>query len=76
MAEFCAKINQKYRITPKKGIIGESLAGLFVTETFLLEPDNFDFYIAFDPSLWWNANYYDKNAAKYLANFPDKKIKI
>jgi predicted alpha/beta superfamily hydrolase len=23
-------------------------------ETFLLEPDLFDTYIAFDPSLWWN----------------------
>jgi predicted alpha/beta superfamily hydrolase len=27
---------------------------LFVVETFLLEPDLFDTYIAFDPSLWWN----------------------
>jgi hypothetical protein len=35
--------------------VGESLAGLFVMETFLLEPDIFDTYIAFDPSLWWNA---------------------
>jgi predicted alpha/beta superfamily hydrolase len=34
--------------------VGESLAGLFVVETFLLEPDLFDTYIAFDPSLWWN----------------------
>jgi len=25
-----------------------------VIETFLLEPDLFDTYIAFDPSLWWN----------------------
>ena len=30
------------------------LAGLFVVETFLHEPDLFDTYIAFDPSLWWN----------------------
>ncbi len=25
-------------------------------ETFFLEPDLFDTYIAFDPSLWWNNN--------------------
>ena len=34
--------------------MGESLAGLFVVETFLREPDLFDTYLAFDPSLWWN----------------------
>ncbi len=71
--ELIPEINKKYRTTNYKGIIGESLAGLFVIETFLLQPDNFNFYIAFDPSLWWNNDYLDKNAAKYLANFPDKK---
>ena len=45
-------------------------------ETFLLNPDDFDFYIAMDPSLWWNNHHLDKNAAQYLANFPDKKIRL
>ena len=39
--------------SPREGS-GESLAGLFVVETLLLEPDLFDTYIALDPSLWWN----------------------
>src|ERR671917_8922 len=43
-----------YRTTGESAIVGESLAGLFVVETFLLEPGLFDTYIAFDPSLWWN----------------------
>ena len=30
------------------------LAGLFVVETLLLEPDLFDTYLAIDPSLWWD----------------------
>ena len=47
-------INARYRTTAESGIVGESLAGLFVMETFFLEPDLFDTYIAFDPSLWWN----------------------
>ena len=47
--ELIPEINSKYRTTKEKGIIGESLAGLFVTETFLLYPQMFDFYIAFDP---------------------------
>lgn len=74
--ELIPEINRKYRTTARKGIIGESLAGLFVTETFLLEPTLFDFYIAFDPSLWWNNHNYDLNVDNYLNNLPNKKTKI
>lgn len=68
--ELFAEINKKYRTSNRKGIIGESLSGLFVTETFLLTPEMFDFYIAFDPSLWWNNQYLVKTAKKHLAKFP------
>lgn len=43
-----------YRTTNESGIIGESLAGLFVVETFLRTPGAFDRYIAVSPSLWWD----------------------
>ncbi len=46
--------------------MGESLAGLFVVETMLLEPNLFDSYIAFDPSLWWNNKSLLSNAAERL----------
>lgn len=52
--ELMPAINAHYRTTAESAIMGESLAGLFVVETFLHEPDLFDTYIAFDPSLWWN----------------------
>src|SRR5262245_58462132 len=52
--ELKTAINARYRTTAESAIVGESLAGLFVIETFFLEPDLFDTYIAFDPSLWWN----------------------
>ena len=68
--ELIPEINKKYRTTDKKSIIGESLAGLFVGETFLTEPDLFDNYIAFDPSFWWNDHYLMKNSAQYLSKFP------
>lgn len=74
--ELIPTINSNYRTTNKRGIIGESLAGLFVTETFLLTPDTFDFYIAMDPSIWWNNNSLSENASTYLAQFPKKKIKF
>jgi len=74
--ELFVEINKRYRVSDKKGIIGESLAGLFVTETFLLNPDLFDFFIAMDPSLWWGKTQLVKQAKNHLANFPDKNIKF
>ena len=53
-SELMPAINARYRTTSETAIIGESLAGLFVVETLFLEPDLFDTYIAFDPSVWWN----------------------
>lgn len=52
--ELMPAVKQRYRTTAETAIVGESLAGLFVVETLLLEPDLFDSYLAFDPSLWWN----------------------
>ena len=74
--ELFNEIDKRYRIKSTKGIIGESLAGLFVMETFIQHPKSFDFYIAFDPSLWWNDHYLVKNANNLLKNFPDKEIKL
>ena len=74
--ELILEIRKRYRITNKKGIIGESLAGLFVMETFFLEPNIFDFYIAMDPSLWWNNHFLVKMSSQYLKEFPTKEIKL
>lgn len=52
--ELMPHIEGRYRTTDERAIIGESLAGLFVVETLLLEPALFRSYIAVDPSLWWN----------------------
>lgn len=52
--ELMPQVRQRYRTTSETAIVGESLAGLFVVETLLLEPKLFDTYLAFDPSLWWN----------------------
>ncbi|MCF7750874.1 hypothetical protein KQ945_08970 [Bacillus subtilis subsp. subtilis] len=52
--ELMPQVRQRYATTGETAIIGESLAGLFVLETLVREPDLFDTYIALDPSLWWN----------------------
>lgn len=59
-------IETHYKVTDESAIVGESLAGLFVVETFLLEPDLFDTYIAFDPSLWWDNGRLVRTAGDHL----------
>src|SRR5262249_38717858 len=66
-SELMPVINSRYRTTKETAIMGESLAGLFVVETFFLEQELFDTYVAFDPSLWWNREELLKSAAGRLA---------
>jgi predicted alpha/beta superfamily hydrolase len=75
-AELMPQVKKRYRTTSETAIVGESLAGLFVVETFLLEPDLFDTYIAFDPSLWWNNHKLVDDAARQLKinPLPNKTI--
>ncbi len=69
--ELMPQVRQRYRATDESAIVGESLAGLFVVETFLLEPDLFDTYVAIDPSLWWNNQDLVNGAAKQLRSRPE-----
>lgn len=59
-------IAQSYRTSGEDGIIGESLAALFITETFLRAPDSFDHFIAISPSLWWRDMGLSLEAAQLL----------
>lgn len=64
--ELMPVVRARYRTTGETAIVGESLAGLFIVETYFLEPDLFDTYIAFDPSLWWNDHELVDSAAARL----------
>ena len=74
--ELIPTINQKFRTNDKKGIIGESVAGLFVIETLFQQADLFDYYIAFDPSLWWNNQFIVKNSKTNTNLFLTKETKL
>ncbi len=68
--ELMPRVKARYRTTDETAVVGESLAGLFVVETLLEEPDLFDTYIAFDPSLWWNDQGLVNGAAEELRRRP------
>lgn len=65
--ELIPAVEARYRTTGERAIVGESLAGLFVAETFLVEPDLFQHYVALDPSLGWNGGALVDSATARLA---------
>lgn len=64
-------IERRFRTSGEDAIIGESLAGLFVVETYLEEPQLFGAYAALSPSLWWNFEQLAVDAPEALAR-PDR----
>lgn len=70
--ELKPEIDRRYRTTSERGIIGESLAGLFIVETFLEDPDLFTHYMAFDASVWWNSGALVDSSASLIAKFDAK----
>ena len=58
------------RTDGRSALMGESLAGLFVVETFLKDPALFDTYVAISPSLWWDGNSLARAAPALLAAQP------
>ncbi|MFK7922629.1 MAG: alpha/beta hydrolase [Bacteroidia bacterium] len=68
--ELMPAINEKYRTTDYKMLVGHSFGGLFAIHTMLNHPGIFDTYLAISPSLWWD----QQNLVKAQAEaFFDKK---
>lgn len=71
--ELMPEVGRRVRGNGQTAIVGESLAGLFVVETFFLEPGLFDVSIALSPSLWWNGGALVRGAAERLRAEPRLK---
>lgn len=59
-------VDGRFRTSGETTLMGESLAGLFVVETFLKEPQMFDAYVAVSPSLWWDDGRLARQAGAHL----------
>jgi predicted alpha/beta superfamily hydrolase len=61
-------VERSYRTNGYDAVIGESLAGLFILETYADEPGLFDAYGAISPSLWWDKEALSKRVAPTLGS--------
>lgn len=69
-------IEANYRVSGEDALMGESLAGLFVAESFLKHPETADRYIAISPSLWWDFGSLGKEARARLDSYPKDERKV
>lgn len=69
-------IEGRFDVEKHRVIIGESLAGLFVVDSLLNQPDLFDDYIAISPSLWWDDRRLGILAEQLLArtDYEEKRV--
>lgn len=59
-------VEGRFRGSGETALMGESLAGLFVVETFLKAPEMFDAFVAVSPSLWWDGGRLAEQAGAHL----------
>ena len=69
--QLVPEVSKRYRTDGHRGIIGESLAGLFAVESLLRAPGLFDTVIAISPSLWWNDAGMVRDASTLLKRMPE-----
>jgi predicted alpha/beta superfamily hydrolase len=74
--ELKPEIARRYRVSDESAVVGESLAGLFVLETLLQDPELFDAYVAIDPSVWWSAAALVKSAPERFARWSAKPKRL
>ncbi|MGB3797171.1 MAG: alpha/beta hydrolase-fold protein [Alteraurantiacibacter sp.] len=65
-------IEARYRTNGTDVVMGESLAGLFIVETWLAQPGMFDAFGAINPSLWWGEQALARSASEVLADGHDR----
>ncbi|MFK7769874.1 MAG: alpha/beta hydrolase [Mariniblastus sp.] len=74
--EVIPLVEKRYRTTERRGVLGESLAGLFIAEVFMRRPNMFSDYISVSPSLWWDDRALAKESAALIAKHDGKSRKL
>lgn len=69
-------VEGRFRTAKRRALIGESLAGYFVVDTLLKQPELFDDYIAISPSLWWDDRALARQSAALLRSKPPSSKRL
>jgi predicted alpha/beta superfamily hydrolase len=75
-SELMPAVDKRFRTSEERILVGHSLAGLFVLDTFLEKPNLFDAYIASDPSLWWDNNLLARKLSARAGTPPGTSVRL
>ena len=65
--ELTPWVDERYRTTDYKVLVGHSLGGLFAVHSLISESDAFDSVLVIDPSLSWNSQETAQQASEFVA---------
>lgn len=71
--ELIPFIEKNYRTYPYRILSGSSFGGIFTAHAFFDDPEYFDAYLAYSPSMWWENSYYIKSMEKLFSERSDLK---
>ncbi len=76
--ELAPYLKNKYPVDEMSTIVGYSLAGLFVVNTYVSHPRVFDKYLAIDPSVSWDDQTFVDTAEELLQknNYQNKSLHV
>lgn len=75
-SELKPLINKSYRTTNLEMLAGHSKFGIFTTHYWMTQPDDFDVFLAIDPSYWFNEYEIVKRLETELQNGFNPKSKL
>jgi len=74
--ELLPFIGNKYKVTKKRTLIGQSLGGLLATEILLKKPELFSDYFIVSPSLWWDNESMFDNIENLISKHNEAKVNV
>ncbi len=64
--ELIPFVEKNYRTYPYRLLGGSSFGGIFTVHAFLSEPELFDAYLAYSPSMWWQNQLLNNKTENFL----------
>lgn len=74
--ELIPYVDQNYKTTNKRTLIGHSLGGLLAVNSYIDPNSIFDAFLAIDPSIFWDEEFMDKKVDSISQNSLAKKLYI
>jgi len=74
--EIIPWVEDRYPVSEVRGLVGDSLGGLFAARVLLRSPKTFSRYMILSPSLWWGGGAIFEEASRELATMKELSARV